>query len=159
MVFLEWRFLRMGSLPKGWRDGGIEIARSNRDVCVKVYLQGSGTRVPLLVWISGWSNSYWTSGKEKGLILLRERILNNWLYKNDLSQGSGPSQFEWIRGFLPSYWFMRSQSNSQSEGEEGKTALDRKPTTKLEGKKLLVLGLRSPRVTSLPWGIKKIGCF
>lgn len=43
----------MGSLPKGWRDGArrsIEIARSdNRDVCVKVYLQGSGTRVPLLV--------------------------------------------------------------------------------------------------------------
>ena len=36
----------MGSLPKGWRDGvrrSIEIARSNRDVCVKVYLQGSGT--------------------------------------------------------------------------------------------------------------------
>lgn len=37
-------------------------------------------------------HSYWTSGKEKGLILLRERILNNWLYKNDLSKGSGPSQ-------------------------------------------------------------------
>lgn len=36
----------MGSLPKGWRDEvrrSIEIARSNRDVCVKVYLQGSGT--------------------------------------------------------------------------------------------------------------------
>ncbi|KAK8523644.1 hypothetical protein V6N12_013729 [Hibiscus sabdariffa] len=36
----------MGSLPKGWRDEvrrSIEIARSNRDVCVKVYQQGSGT--------------------------------------------------------------------------------------------------------------------
>lgn len=51
----------MGSLPKGWRDGAIrsiEIARSDRDVCVKVYLQGPGTRVPLQVSITGLSNSY-----------------------------------------------------------------------------------------------------
>lgn len=96
--FGEWSFSSRDSYewpPKGWRDGArrsIEIARSDRNVCV---LQGSGTRVQLLVWITGWSNSYWTSGKEKVFLLLlmdRERILNNLLYKNDLSQGSGPSQ-------------------------------------------------------------------